>query len=80
MKYISLLSLLFLFTACHQDKKADMGPAAAKSGLVVSAVEGFTVKPSVLTENVTASGSILAAEETELHPFHFEQGDVFHVY
>lgn len=68
MKYISLLSLLFLFTACHQDKKADMGPAAAKSGLVVSAVEGFTVKPSVLTENVTTSGSILAAEETELHP------------
>lgn len=45
-----------------------MGPAAAKSGLVVSAVEGFTVKPSVLTENVTTSGSILAAEETELHP------------
>ncbi len=69
MKYISLLSLLLLFAACHQsDKKADVGPAAAKSGLVVSAVEGFTVKPSVLTENVTTSGSILAAEETELHP------------
>jgi len=45
-----------------------MAPAAAKTGLVVSAVEGFTVKPSVLTENVTTSGSILAAEETELHP------------
>lgn len=69
MKYISLLSLLLLFAACHSsDKKADGAAPAAKSGLSVSAVEGFIAKPSVLTENVTASGSILAAEETELHP------------
>lgn len=69
MKYISLLSLLLLVAACQKtDKKTDVAPAAAKTGLVVSAVEGFTVKPSVLTENVTTSGSILAAEETELHP------------
>ena len=69
MKYISLLSLLLLVAACQKtDKKTDVAPAAAKTGLVVSAVEGYTVKPSVLTENVTTSGSILAAEETELHP------------
>ncbi len=69
MKYISLLSLLLLFVACHSsDKKADAAAPAAKTGLSVSAVEGFTAKPSVLTENVTASGTILAAEETELHP------------
>lgn len=42
--------------------------AGAKSNLTVTAVEGFVAKPSTLTEAVTASGTIVPAEETELHP------------
>jgi membrane fusion protein (multidrug efflux system) len=71
MKYIFLLPLLLLFAACNStDKKAEAsgGPNAPKSGLVVSSVEGYMVKPSVLTEKVTTSGTLLPAEETELHP------------
>lgn len=69
MKYFPLSVLLLLCFACHQsDKKAGgAGPATAPA-MNVSAVEGFKVKTSVLTENVTTSGSLLPAEETELHP------------
>ena len=70
MKYISLLPLLLILVACNKtDKKAEASAAnAPKAGLVVSSVEGYVVKPSVLTENVTTSGTLLPAEETELHP------------
>lgn len=70
MKYIQLLPFLLLFTACHEaDKKSNAAsPPASKTGLSVSAVEGYIVKTSVLTESVTTSGSLLPAEETELHP------------
>jgi membrane fusion protein (multidrug efflux system) len=34
----------------------------------VNAVEGFVVKTTALTEKVTASGNLVPAEETELHP------------
>ncbi len=70
MKYNSLLFALLLFSACSEtDKKMDGAtPNAPKANLSVSSVEGYTVKPSVLTENITTSGTLLPAEETELHP------------
>jgi membrane fusion protein (multidrug efflux system) len=65
-----LFALVFLFSCGKSDKNAGAPGAAGpgKSPLTVSAVEGFVVKTSVLTERVTASGNLLPAEETELHP------------
>lgn len=66
-----LLSAVFLFSCGKTDKNAgsvkDAGPPKG-AALSVSAVEGFVAKPSVLSERVTASGTLLPTEETELHP------------
>ncbi|GAB4488189.1 MAG: efflux RND transporter periplasmic adaptor subunit [Saprospiraceae bacterium] len=67
MKYTLLLSLLFFF-ACKSDKKQENAAPARPAGFNVMAVEGFLVKPTTLTETVTASGTLIPAEETELHP------------
>lgn len=67
-----LLLTALLWPACQNTSSKVDAPAqtaANKSASYnVTAVEGFIVKPSVLTENVTASGTLVPAEETELHP------------
>lgn len=72
MKQLLIFSLsgLLLFSCGKTDKNAGAPNAGAppKGALNVSAVEGFVAKASVLTERVTASGNLLPAEETELHP------------
>lgn len=72
MRYLPpvFLSILILFSCQKTDKKTANGNSipAGKPALTVSAVEGFVAKPSVLTERVTASGTLVPAEETELHP------------
>lgn len=74
MNFSQLLPLaaLLLLVSCEktEPKKENIAPGAQKgsAGLSVTAVEGFIAKPSALTENVTASGTLLPAEETELHP------------
>ncbi len=74
MNYSQLLpfAALLLLISCEkaEPKKENAAPGAQKAsaGLSVTAVEGFIAKPSALTENVTASGTLLPAEETELHP------------
>jgi membrane fusion protein (multidrug efflux system) len=78
---ISGLALLLLYTiGCGSknegaDKAAAGGapggqaaPSAARTAFAVSSIEGYIVKASALRENITASGTIVAAEETELHP------------
>jgi membrane fusion protein (multidrug efflux system) len=64
------LSSLFLFSCGKTDKNAGAPSASAppKGALTVTTVEGFVAKPSLLTERVTASGNLVPAEETELHP------------
>jgi len=63
------LPALLLWAACSDSKQPAAAPAAApKTSYNVTAVEGFVVKPAVLSESVTAAGTLLAAEETELHP------------
>lgn len=68
--FLPLVSLLVLFSCGKTDKNAAApnGGAPGKPALTVTSVEGFVAKPSVLTERVTASGNLLPAEETELHP------------
>ncbi|MCY7330698.1 MAG: biotin/lipoyl-binding protein, partial [Saprospiraceae bacterium] len=60
-----------LFFACGKSEKqpaAGTAPASGGANLSVTSVEGYIVKPSTLSENITASGTLLSAEETELHP------------
>jgi membrane fusion protein, multidrug efflux system len=68
----ALLLLVLAVYACGKTDQKSAGGAAMppKQGasLTVSSVEGFVAKPATLTENVTASGSLVPAEETELHP------------
>jgi membrane fusion protein (multidrug efflux system) len=71
MKYLALLFLaVSVISSCGKSdsKKENAAPAAQKTGFSMTAVEGFVVKPTVLTETVTASGTLIPAEETELHP------------
>jgi RND family efflux transporter, MFP subunit len=71
MKYLlPFVLLVSVALACGKSDKNGNGPAAGprSAALNVSAVEGFIVKTSPLSEQVTASGSLLPAEETELHP------------
>lgn len=74
MKPLLLRSLLFasLVLLAFSCKKPDANtaPAAAPKGPAAApaVVEGFIVKSAALSESVTASGSLLPAEETELHP------------
>jgi membrane fusion protein (multidrug efflux system) len=66
----ALLSCLFL-TACQKNNvnsPSPAGPASNKNGFALQSVEGFIAKPTELSEGVTASGSLIPGEETELHP------------
>lgn len=68
MKYALLLPLLAFF-ACTSDKKQEnAAPPSRPTGFNVTSVEGFIAKPSTLAETVTASGTLIPSEETELHP------------
>lgn len=63
------LLLLMLSSSCKQEgKKGDLPAGQPKPGQAPSTVEGFVVKNSSLTDQVTASGTLVPAEETELHP------------
>ncbi len=73
MKYLTLLLLatIAIFSCVKSDsakENAAPGSGEPKTGFNVTAVEGFVAKPTVLTETVTASGTLIPAEETELHP------------
>jgi membrane fusion protein (multidrug efflux system) len=60
-------SLLLIFTAC-QSGKEDKKPAAGKGNKPPAKVEAYIVTPKVLSQDIEMPGSLIAAEETELHP------------
>lgn len=73
------LSLLFpfaaalLLAACSRSEQQNAAAPSASgaprpAAFSVAAVEGFVVRPASLSENVTAAGTLVPAEETELHP------------
>lgn len=68
MRYALLLPLLAILSCKSEKKQENAAPPTARTGFNVTAVEGFVVKPTPLTESVTASGTLIPAEETELHP------------
>ena len=57
-----------MFFACGKSDKPENTATPQKTNYNVTSVEGFIVKPSTLSENVTASGTLIPSEETELHP------------
>lgn len=62
-----LILILLAFASCKSDKdekKADTG----KDKKPPSNVEAFIVTPTVLSQDIEMPGSLMAAEETELHP------------
>lgn len=69
MKKLILLFAVALFSCTQKgDKPSDAPGAGARTSYNMEAIEGYRVKPMPLDETVTASGTILPAEETELHP------------
>lgn len=71
MRNLLLLPIAFTiaFFACGKSGPQEKPPSTpAKTDYKVTSVDGFLVKPSILSEDVTASGTIIPAEETELHP------------
>ncbi len=70
MKNLLPISLFFVFALASCGKSADKenGAPPPKTNYSVTTIEGFIVKPSALSESVTASGTLIPAEETELHP------------
>jgi membrane fusion protein (multidrug efflux system) len=72
--FVFLVILMTCFASCKtEDKKQDAasqasGAKPAGGGFGVGAVEGYLVRPTLLTETVNASGTIMPDEETELHP------------
>ncbi|MBL7798649.1 MAG: efflux RND transporter periplasmic adaptor subunit [Saprospiraceae bacterium] len=54
------------FTACSGDK-TNGADKPARSSYDNITIEGFIVKPATLTATVTAAGTLLPMEETELH-------------
>ncbi|MBK8921837.1 MAG: efflux RND transporter periplasmic adaptor subunit [Saprospirales bacterium] len=67
--FLLLLVALLGNDACkHTAEPSGAVARPARSSYDIVAVEGFRVKPSVLVASVTASGTLLPMEETELHP------------
>ena len=64
--------VLFTFSCKKGGDQPAAGPGAAagapKNAFAVSSVEGYIVKSAALSESITASGTLVPAEETELHP------------
>lgn len=62
------IAILAISACTHKEDNPADGSAKSRSNYNVVSVEGYIVKPSTLTTSVTASGSLLPLEETELHP------------
>lgn len=71
MKKFNLLFLLgvtlLAISSCSGDK-LDGAAKPARASYDNISIEGFIVKPATLTASVTAAGTLLPMEETDLHP------------
>jgi membrane fusion protein, multidrug efflux system len=62
-----LLFALFTFAACKSSDKDDKKAAAGKDKKPASKVDAFIVTPTTLSQDIEMPGSLMPAEETELH-------------
>lgn len=65
---VLLFAFLLGLSACQKNNTSGLPAPAGKSAFAIQAVEGFIARTTVLTEGATASGTLIPAEETELHP------------
>jgi membrane fusion protein (multidrug efflux system) len=63
-----LFALALIAVSCNKSEKPAGGGPPQGGALSVGAVEGFVARATELAENVTAAGTLVPAEETELHP------------
>lgn len=64
----SLAVILLCFSACKSSDKDDKKAAGGKDKKPPSKVEAFLVTPQTLAQDIEMPGSLMPAEETELHP------------
>lgn len=65
---ISLFGISLLMVSCHssaKEEKKTVGPGGNKPP---SKVDAYVVSPRILSQNIEMPGSLIPAEETELHP------------
>jgi membrane fusion protein (multidrug efflux system) len=62
-----LISIILSFAACSSGKE-DKKPADGKAPKPTAKVEAFIVTPKILSQDIEMPGSLIPAEETELHP------------
>ncbi len=69
MKIISplLIFIPLLFAACNSGKE-DKKPVGGKGDKPEAKVDAFIVTPKTLSQDIEMPGSLMPAEETELHP------------
>lgn len=67
-KVVALSFLITVFVAACGEKKEKIQPNAAPQRRQTSAVEGFIVKPSTVSNSIEVPGSLMAFESTDLHP------------
>ncbi len=63
----SLIIILCSFASCKSSAKDDKKADTAKDKKPPSRVEAFIVTPTILSQDIEMPGSLMAAEETELH-------------
>jgi membrane fusion protein (multidrug efflux system) len=63
--FIYLFTFSIFLGSCHPEKKENKDP---KQQAPVSFIEGFIVKPSVINEAISISGTLIPFEETSLMP------------
>jgi membrane fusion protein (multidrug efflux system) len=64
---LSLFSLTILLASCQSSGKDDKKPAGGNANRPPAKVDAFVVTPKVLSQNIEMPGSLIPAEETELH-------------
>jgi len=62
-----IFSITFLLVACKSSGKEEKKPGSASANRPPAKVDAFIVTPKILSRDIEIPGSLMAAEETELH-------------
>ncbi len=65
---LSLFGFTILMASCQSSAKDEKKPAGGNANKPPAKVEAYVVTPSVLSQDIEMPGSLIPAEETELHP------------
>ena len=68
LTFALLIVIPFSFAACKSSDKDEKKPGAGGDKKPPSRVEAFLVTPQTLAQDIEMPGSLMPAEETELHP------------